>query len=340
MTPEQLEAYLRHKLSTDKVTVGNLRRITGGASRETWSFDARWWDKGSEVVQGLIVRRDPDASLLETERDLEYRVYQALADTPVPVPRVYWLELDSAWLERPFFVMERVDGGQALPQTLGSASYDTVRTAIGTRKAEILASIHRVDWQSRDLGFLEPPSLQSCASIEIARWEHILDNQALDPEPILRAGFQWLKEHLPRSPERLVLVHGDYRTGNYLYTPDGRITAVLDWELAHLGDPMEDVGWLCMRSWRVGGSDDVGGVLDREEFFRLYEEHGGFEVDREAVRFWELLGNLKLAVILLTGSRSFCDGRTTNLLMASTGRSTGGLNVNALELMGVLEGYA
>jgi len=336
--PEQIETYLRHKIPiAADIQVSGLCRVMGGASRETWSFDARWREHGQAVQRGFILRRDPDASLLESDRYLEFRVYQALSCTAIPVPRVYWLETDPSWLERPFFIMGRIDGCQASPQSLAAADrYSGIREEIGRRKAEILAQIHSLDWASLGLDFLNPPPPRQCTLEEITKWERTLERNELEPQPVLRAGIQWLRQHLPPPPARVTLVHGDYRTGNFLYTPQGTIEAILDWEMAHLGDPMEDMGWACSRPWRFAGDDRVGGLLDREKFLRLYEQYSGIPVDREAVRFWELLANLKLAVILLTGGRSFVDGRTQNAGMARSGRNADSLSLNVLEIMNVL----
>src|SRR3990170_2569588 len=111
MLQEQLIAYLQHKMpQAEGLAVSDVGRVPGGASRETWSFDASWRESGVDVARCFVVRRDPTASLLETERDVEFRVYQALDGTGIPVPQVYWLEKDPRWLERPFFVMGRVEG--------------------------------------------------------------------------------------------------------------------------------------------------------------------------------------------------------------------------------------
>jgi aminoglycoside phosphotransferase (APT) family kinase protein len=140
--------------------------------------------------------------------------------------------------------------------------------------------------------------------------------QALEPQPVLELAVAWLRAHQPVA-QRITIVHADYRTGNFLVDGD-RITGVLDWEMVHLGDPLEDVAWVCLRSWRWAGDGRVGGLLPRDEFYRRYEEASGLTVDEASVRFWEVLGNLKLAVIFLTGARSFCEGRSKDAMHAFT----------------------
>lgn len=329
---ERVAAYLAHRMpgATD-VRVRRVFRIPGGASRETWSCDARWTEEGERREQGLIIRADPEASLLESNRDMEFRVYQALQESGVPVPRVFWDEPDPEWLGRPFFVMARMEGETA-PGTLMTARWQPLHATIGRQLAEHLVRIHAVDWQGSGLAFLgAPASPGDCARQEIDRWEAILRKDALEAQPVLNLAIRWLRRN-PPTTGRVALVHGDYRTGNYIFGDDG-IRAFLDWEMAHLGDPMEDIGWTAIRYWRYGGTEKVGGVIDREEFYRAYEATGGDRIDRDAVHFWEVLGNVKMAVISLTGARSFCDRRTHDMVMAFVGRNMPRLEAELMDLL-------
>jgi len=314
-----------------EIEVSQLWRIPGGASRETWSCDATWREGKARQGRGLIIRRDPEASLLETERYVEFRVYQAVQGSGIPVPEVFWLEDDPRWLERPFFVMARLPG-EASPQVLVPAAFNGHAEAIAAHKIEILARIHGLDWAALGLDFLGvPSSAAACAEREIARWEAIMRAQQLEPQPVLELALAWLRSHRPVA-QRVTLVHADYRTGNFL-VDGGRISGVLDWEMVHLGDPLEDVAWVCLRSWRWAGDARVGGLLPRAEFYRRYEEASGLTVDPEAVRFWEVLGNLKLAVIFLTGARSFCEGRSKDALLALTAYFNPDIELEILRLI-------
>ena len=334
----QLETYLRTKLpEAQELTVDNLLHIPGGASRETWSFDVRWREGGGETGRGYILRRDPDASLLESDREIEFRVMDAVWGQGVPVPRMHWLETDARWLGRPFFVMERIDGCETSPQKLLlDPAYARVQPGLARRFVEILASIHALDWRALGLDFLGVPAgPEGCAQMEIEKWEGVVKRDALEPQPVLAGAFRWLRRYLPPPAQRIVLVHADYRAGNFLYDSEGEIRAFLDWEMVHLGDPLEDVAWACIRPWRWAGDERIGGWMERREFYRLYEEASGFRVDEAAVRFWEVLGNVKLAAIFLTGARSFCQGRTRSIMMALVGRNIGRLELEIMDLMGV-----
>ncbi len=335
VTEAQLVPYLRSRLpGASDIAVSGIARIPGGASRETWTFDAEWREDGSTVRRGFIIRRDPTGSLLDTDRDVEFRIYQAMAKAGVPVPPMHWIERDGATLQRPFFVMGRMPG-QANAAALMSPNYPGSREEIARQKAEILARIHRADWRALGINeFLGPaPTPDSAAQTEIVdRWERIMRLDAMEPQPVLELALRWLKRNRPLAAA-ITVVHGDYRTGNFLFD-DEKITAILDWEMVHLGDPLEDVGWLCIRSWRQG-TELPGGLVERERFFEMYQDAGGYRVDLRSIRFWEVLGNLKLAVIFLTGGRSFVEAKTSDLILAMTTRMIPGIE---REILALLEG--
>ena len=338
MLEERIQAYLSSKLNTPGgVAVSGLHRIPGGASRETWSFDAAWRENGRDVRRGFVLRRDPDASLLVTDRDVEFAVMHAVAGHGIPVPKMYWLENDGSVLDRPFFVMERIDGCETSPsKVLMDPRFFAGRDRLSQEFVDVLVRIHAFDGRAAGLVSLGAPATEGeCGTTEIEKWEAVVDRDALEPQPVLRTAFRWLRRHLPPPAQRIVLVHADYRTGNFLCNGDGEIKGVLDWEMTHLGDPMEDIAWACIRPWRWLGDEKIGGLMERGDFFKRYERAGGFAVAEDAVRFWEVLGNVKLAAIFLTGARSFCEGRTRSPMMAFLGRNIARLEFEIMDLMGV-----
>ena len=332
MREDQLSTYLASKLpEAASVAVFNIARIPGGASRETWSFDVRWSEGGATVERSFIARRDPTGSLLDNNNDLEFELYTALEGTDVPAPRVHWIDREGKAIDRPFYVMERLPGATDARTLATSPEYASARPSIARQKAEILANIHALDIDAiRSLD--RPTDPGDAASHEIERWERTMRADMLEPQPVLEFAFNWLKRHLPPPPERLALVHGDYRTGNFLYD-QGRITGILDWEMAHAGDPIEDVGWVVMKSWRWAGDDRVGGLCSRDDFVRMYEEAGGAKVDPATLKFWEVFSNVKFAIIFITGTKSIVEGKTPDLLLAVTGFIQPGLEVELLELI-------
>lgn len=329
----RLGAYLSGRLGRD-VVVENLARKSGGASRETWLFDLRAAG-GDAAAESFVLRRDPVASLLESDRTHEYRVLEAAGSLGIPVPRVRWLELDAAPLERPFFVMERVDG-MPTPPTFPPGYPDGMRERAAEDFVAILARIHRADWRACGFDFLADPGPGTASARHaVDTWRSIYEKDRIEAHPDLARAFAWLEAHLP-STDRVAIVHGDFRSGNYLHDETGRITAMLDWEMTHLGDPHEDLGWATMPYWSSGGR--AGGLLPQDDLFARYESLSGMAVDRARVRFYQVLGTLKMMVIALTGVRNFCEGRTNEPTLAIVGLLNGRLSRELCALAGLAPG--
>jgi len=318
---DAIRDYLKFKMpKAENISIDNLEKVVGGSSRETISFEAQWIEEGRKISRSLVIRRDPIASLLETERELEYRVLQSLAPTPVPVPKTYWLEPDERWLERPFCVMEKMPGSPVPMSSrvgLFAPEDPALRAKIAKQWVEILGHIHTIDWKALGLSFLGVPELGTdCASREIDKWEMVIDKHKLEQQPILTEALLWLKSNKPEA-ERITLVHGDFKQDNLLFENE-KITAFLDWEMAHLGDPMEDLGWTCVGFWRQD-THLTCGLIEKEELFRYYEELTGIKVDERKVFFYQMLGCVKMAAIILTGVRSLSDGRSRDIVLGLLG---------------------
>lgn len=325
---ERIAAFLRPRMAgAEDLRVERVYRIPGGASRETWSFDLVWREDGEPRRRGHILRRDPVAGLLETDRRTEYASYTAFAGSAVPVPRIYWLEESGGPLERPFFIMERVDGCSPDGMALALRPDDAGKAHIARRKFEILGAIHSAEPRAIGLGELNPegfPAAEDCAARELRHWAGIVAAQATEPLPVIQLAIAWLRTHLPPPAQRIAVCHGDYRSGNFLYDADD-IRAILDWEMVHLGDPLEDFAWTCLENWRYGQGYAgggrrkdglVGGLLPFDEAAAIYSAAAGVRVDPAALRWWTLLSHVKATGIWVTGARSFSDGRTLDPLMA------------------------
>lgn len=340
LAPEQLApalaAFLVRTLRAQQVRqvhVRELRLLTGGASRQTWSLDAALqYADGRSVVVPLVLRSDPQGGPQGMlDRSLEYRVLEAAFAEGVSVPKPYALGDES--LGAPFFLMERVEG-ETLPRRLfRDAVYQQARQVMVRQLGANLARIHRLPVERYRLAGLPAPQAgRSPAEEELERYEERYRTMAREPHPALELAFRWLRRHLPATQE-CVLVHGDYRMGNIIFGPEG-VRAILDWELAHLGDPMEDLGWICVRSWRFGNDQlPVGGVGTREDFWQAYEEAGGYPVDPARVRFWEIFGNLRWGVICLNMTQPFLDGINPSVELAAIGRRTAEAEWELLHLM-------
>ncbi len=298
--------------------VSNLLRIPGGASRETWMYDAEWTEGGQQKTAPLIVRIDPPASLVESDREVEYAFYRAYAGTTVPVPGMRWLEQDPKHLGAPFFIMDRIVGCDSSPRVIVEPRYQAAQPMLARRFYEILGEIHRFDWRGSPIESAVPvPAANECWKRELAYWEGMIDKNEQSPNPITRAAIRWLRANPPPPAKRVGVVHGDYRVGNFLYTDEG-IHGVLDWEMAHLGDPMEDLAWSCNEVWEWGRDGKKGGIVAQDEAIAIYEKASGSKVDRKALHWWDVFSGVKAQGIWLTGARSYADGRTQELIMVTT----------------------
>ncbi len=336
-----IEQFLRARLpERSGLKVTGLKKHTEGFSLETYSFDVEWHENGGRRTERLVVRKEPPAGLLEPyDLEPQYRVLAALADTPVVAPRVLWFESDPSFLGAPFYVMEWVEGEVPLPILDEDGGLpirdDAVRESVGRDFARILAAIHTVDWRAKELDFLGAPrDGRDAAERAVDTWAGYIERARLGPLPMLTYALGWLRRHLPREAP-ITLVHGDYRTGNFIMRA-GRIVAFLDWEMVHLGDPMEDVAWSVSRIWR-GESGLAGHLIERERLFEWYREAGGHEVDEERVRFYEVLSGVKMAAIMLTGIKAWHDGRTRDMRMGFFDQQLAGMHAIIADAMGLIQ---
>jgi len=313
------------------VTVEGLKRLPGGASREIWLFTASHPDGRREP---LVLRRDPPGHVIESSRAGEFALLEVAAAASVPVPRVRWCAEEAEGLGSAF-VMDFVAGETIARKLLRDPEYGPARAALPEQLAAALGRIHAMDLDAAALRHLSRPEAGTPpAAAELARFEDIQRAIAPDPHPAFELAFRWLRPRVPPS-HRLTVVHGDYRVGNVIVGTEG-LRAVIDWELTHVGDPMEDVGWLCVRSWRFGAPLPVGGLCERERFFAAYERAGGTAIDPEVVRWWEIFGNLRWGIMTLMQAQTFLGG-VRNVELASLGRRTCEME---LELLALMEGGA
>jgi len=315
----RLSAYLSEKLGLGAVEVGSLARIPGGASRETYRFRARYSADGTARDRAMILRRDPEASLIETERSVEFRAYRAFHALGLPVPEPIALEPDPKFLDRPFFIMEEIENCSS-GSIMNQDPYGSFREKIGRQFFENLGRIARADPRALTLAdFDGGKTPDTCFSHELARWEKVIDADEIEPQPIVRAALRWLKRHRPPPAQKISVVHGDYRTGNFLYDGNGDIRAILDWEMAHLGDPLEDLGWAIDPLWANGDIARPGGMVPREEGIAIWERTSGLKAPKDALFWWEIFASFKGAAIWMSAAREYAEGRNTDPINAFSG---------------------
>jgi aminoglycoside phosphotransferase (APT) family kinase protein len=301
---ETLQVALSHELGP----VSSAELVAGGASKEAWAVDLADGTKllVRRALAGVIHR---DTLTLEQE----FRVLEAAHDAGVKVPRPvrYLGEIDG----REAFAMERVEG-----ETIGRRIARERRPELAEQMAEELAKIHAIS----PLDFLPSGDV-------IQRFYDELDSVG-EPHPAIEYGLLWVRERLPRDREQ-TLCHGDFRVGNFVVSARG-LEYVLDWEFAHLGDPVEDVAWPLVRAWRFGSDDrKLGGVGDPEPYLQRYEELTGREVSREELLVWEVLGNVKWAIGCLTQSRRHLNGQDRSVEYAVLGRLAAEMEYELLDLI-------
>jgi aminoglycoside phosphotransferase (APT) family kinase protein len=314
---DAIAAYLAPRLEArGPVSISHLLRIPGGASRETWMFKAAWDDGAGRQTQEFILRKDPPASLLNTDREAEYAFYSSFFGSAVPVPRMRWLERDASILGGPFFVMERIKGCETAQRLVMEPRYQAVAGNIAANMYRLMAEIALFDWRPTDIARVTPiPTVDNAWDMQLSHWERIIDENELSPQPIARAAIRWLRANPPPPAQRVSVVHGDYRIGNVMYTPEGEIHGVLDWEMAHLGDPLEDLAWSFNESWQWAKDGRAGGIVTPEDAIPIWERHSGLKADPAAVHWWWLFNDVKCQGIWLTGTKSFQEGRTRELIL-------------------------
>ncbi|MGW0040015.1 phosphotransferase family protein [Gordonia sp. NPDC003376] len=307
-------------------TLTGLQRVTAGASRATWAFEVTTADGD---VRALILRHDPAGA----EPDEMAREAAALTEarrSGVTVPEVLTENRETTGpLAGSYLIMARVEG-EALPQRLlRDDAYAAIRPRLPYLMGRELARIH----------LMEPSAFTDAGAGVGLPFDDPLEEiygryvTTMTPRPILDAAFRRLAATRP-STERITVVHGDFRNGNLLISPDG-IEAVLDWELVHLGDPMEDLGWLCCRTWRFGSREPVGGFGSRDELFRGYTDESGIVPDPATVDWWELFATVRWAVICqMQADRGDEPGTDNTMELLAIGRRIAECEHDLLELLG------
>jgi aminoglycoside phosphotransferase (APT) family kinase protein len=300
---QALAAYLGRAWN-EPVTIESLERISGGASRETYRFDA----VTSGVRRPLILRRDPPGSLIETDRRSEFFALRSFHGRGVAAPEPLILEEAGGELERPFFIMARVEGGTAT-SPFAPDPYASHAARIGEDFFGTLGRIAAADPSELPIGAVSPaPAPQDCWRRELDYWAGVIDADELHPQPIVRAAIRRLYRHPPPPAQKICVVHGDYRSGNFLHDGAGRMLAVLDWEMAHLGDPLEDLGWAMEPLWRHGDDSRVAGMLPKAEAIAVWEKASGLTVSPEALAWWELFASVKGQAIWTSAAKEYRDG--------------------------------
>ncbi|HWB65902.1 MAG TPA: phosphotransferase family protein [Mycobacteriales bacterium] len=312
----RLATIVADALDIGSVEIRDLQRNSGGASRATWSFDAVH-DSGTEALILRLAAHDVDGAVMM----LEAAAMREAARVGVPEPEVLTAAADSSVLGGPYLVMRRVDGETIARRILRDEAYAEVRPRLAAQCGAILGALHQMD----------PAALPSLSDVDPLDGLRALFAETGVVSPTLELAFRWLATHRP-EPFGKAVVHGDFRNGNLIIGSDG-IRAVLDWELVHLGDPLEDLGWLCVRAWRFGAEPPVGGFGDYQDLFAAYQQASGRAIDPQAARWWELFGTVKWGVICILQANRHLIGDDRSVELAAIGRRLCEQEYDALGLL-------
>lgn len=304
---EELTHVLRPVLGDD-VVVENLRTLTGGASRITSAFD---------IVTGagrraLILRAAPVAEGQFASMELEAAVQAAAAEAGAPVPHVLVASNSPAALGNPFLICDAIAGEtivRKIQRQLDDLKDKGARAQLLAQCGQALAAIHRARTDAPELVERD----------EVPEWRQRLDDLG-DTTATFEWAFRWLTANRPEPGPR-TLTHGDFRMGN-LIVDGANLAAVLDWEAVHIGDMHEDLAWFCVRAWRFGAPARMaaGGLGSIENLVDAYEQAGGATVDRDALRWWLVLGTLKWGIICRYQAERHLSGQTRSVELAAIGR--------------------
>jgi len=326
--PDIIEAALGKPLAliySGPTRVVRLKQLSGGASQETWSFDL----ETAEGVRPLILRRAPGGVVSKRataapDHATEAAILKLAHKAGVSVPEVQCVLSETDGIG-PGYVMTRIEGDTIARKILRDAEFAGARRVLAFQCGETLARIHGIPRETL------PPLNAVTPRAQLAQYLETYHSYDY-PHPVFEAAFKWLEQRLPEAGA-LTLVHGDFRNGNLVVGPEG-IRAVLDWELTHVGDPAEDLGWLCVNSWRFGETAKaVGGFGSVDQLLEGYAAGGGTGMTPERVRFWEIFGTLKWGIMCMTMYQAFAQGTDRSVERAAIGRRASETEIDLVNIL-------
>lgn len=308
--------------------LSSVERLSGGASQETYRLIVDT-DSGARPY---AMRRAPggipsDTIVGHPGLEVEALLMQSAHAVGVPEPEVLYVLQESDGLGAGF-IMQWLDGEALGARIARAPGFAGLREHLAYDCGRILAQIHAIDLQSTGLDqHLEPIEPEAFVH---QMWDRYKTYDS--PQPMIDYAARWLLENLPVNP-RSTLVHNDFRNGNVMVN-EAEVVAVLDWEVAHIGDPMRDLGWICTNSWRFGVTEQpVGGFGAYEDLFRGYQDESGLAVDPEHVRFWEVFGSYWWAVGCLGMAEHYRTGPDQTVERPAIGRRTSECQVDCVNLI-------
>ncbi len=304
-------------LGGDPVDIVSAEPLSAGASRLSWLLVVRAGDDRRR----LVVQRERQRGLGRSDVAAEARLLRAARAAGVPVPAVVAADPVGDVLDGAYLVTEMVDG-ETIPRRIArDPGLAAARAGFAEQCGRILATVHAIP----------PDSVRPLAQPDVLALIESMMDGVPDRRPCFELGLRWLRGHRPPAREPAV-VHGDFRNGNLVVNQDG-IQAVLDWELAHIGDPLEDLGWLCARPWRWGGRLTVGGLGERPDLLRAYRDAGGRSVTPAEAFWWQFFATVRWGVMCLEQARTHLSGEMPSIELAVIGRRACEIEYDILRLL-------
>ncbi|MGE3599550.1 MAG: phosphotransferase family protein [Dehalococcoidia bacterium] len=318
---EGVRSLLRTELDTP-YQLENVRWLAGGASKLQMAFDLQWDRPGvGRTSTPMVVRMEPAASVVETSRLQEFQLVQGVGKV-LPAPPCFWVDPDGDHFPYPALIYGFIDGvtkprGKSSNVSgFGTGFPPDVREALSSQFVDHLAALHTWDWQNAGMtSFDIPKSGRHSVELVLNKWARIWEEDVIEDIPLWRYGMSWLRENIP-DLERPSMLHGDYRTGNFLYTErDNRITAWLDWELGHPGDPHEDLALVTLGALGNYAEDGktflISNLMTEDRFFEAYEAASGIRVDMKTLKYYRAFSAWRaVASCVATGGRVTRNGKT------------------------------
>jgi aminoglycoside phosphotransferase (APT) family kinase protein len=313
-----VQALLAAKLNAP-FQIEKPRWLSGGASKVQMSFDLAWTPPGKAPEKTtMVLRMEPSESIVETSRLREFQLIKAFEGL-IPAPPVFWVDHEAQFLPYPAMICgfcagvpRPTTGGEGI-SGMGTNFGPIARPVLGKQFVQHLATIHCKDWHDIGLtAFDVPKPGMQAIDWQLNWWERLWEEDVNEDVPFMRLAMAWMRANAP-PVDRVTIVHGDYRTGNFLYTEeDNRISAILDWELGHLGDRHEDLAWTIRSTFGHLAEDGktflVGGFMPENQFLDLYRELSGMTVDPKKLDFYKIFNAYKNVLIVLATGRRVASG--------------------------------
>jgi aminoglycoside phosphotransferase (APT) family kinase protein len=339
---DKIEEYLGQKFEAENLKITSVWKNLEGWSMETFSIGIKYNKDGKETEQDIILRKEPVSGLLEPyDASIEYRVLSALSKTEVAIPKTFWYEPDPEVMGLPFYVMEKVEGIVHFIKMTFDPNYRLIpdeeeRESLADGFVKNISLIHNADWKELGLDFLGDPGAGTGSALkQVEYWEEVINRAGFGKKPVVTYTLNYLKDNLVEN-DKVTLVHGDYRTGNFI-AKDKKIVSVLDWEMVHLGDPMEDISYIIGTAWRSARPHLlVSHLISKDDFFKRYEDESGIKIDKDKLKFYHILINFKSIGIAATAANAFKTKTNKDLKPGVFGNT---LHVQFFNMMRALNKY-